>query len=161
MSAMSIGKITSHFEWADVTHSEEAIEHGIDNRLPLDLIDTAINTARGMERVRGIVDYPITVNSWYRCPTLNTLVGSKSTSQHLKGEAVDWVSHEAGTPVELCKLLIPYQDFLGYDQLILEHTWIHISFPSNPTAIPKKQVLSLLESGGYASGLTDNKGNPL
>jgi len=42
-----------------------------------------------INRVRGIVGHPLTVNSWCRCPTHNTLVGGSATSSHLNGWAVD------------------------------------------------------------------------
>ena len=39
--------------------------------------------------VREIINHPLTVTSWCRCPNHNARVGGKSTSSHLKGLAVD------------------------------------------------------------------------
>lgn len=158
---MNFSQPSPNFTWNEVTASSTAARLGIPNVLPADIEPTILNTARGMEKVRSLLSEPIHVDSWYRCLELNTVLNSKPTSQHIKGEAVDFVCTNYGTPVEICKRLIRYQDFLNYDQLILEHTWVHISFLSDPAVIGRHQVLSLLKSGNYAIGLTDIEGNPL
>ena len=43
---------------------------------------------RCLEPVRQQLGLPIKVNSGYRCPLLNQMVGGVSTSQHLKGEVL-------------------------------------------------------------------------
>ena len=155
------GHITDHFAWAEVVESQTAARKGIDNTLPEALKPAVINTARQMERVRALLQAPILPSSWFRSPALNTEVGGSKNSQHLKGEAVDFTAPLFGTPVEICKQLIKYPELLSFDQLILEHTWVHISFSSDPAVKNRKQVLSLLESGSYATGLTDRKGRLL
>jgi len=86
-------------------------------------------TAAHMERVRAALgNKSIHVNSFYRSPAVNAAVGSKSTSQHLLGEAVDFICPAFGTPVEICRKLIELHDLIRFDQLILEHSWVHISF---------------------------------
>lgn len=114
-----------------------------------------------MERVRAILNSPIHVDSWYRCLQLNRALKSKDTSQHLKGEAVDFICPEFGSPFEICVKILHYPELIIFDQLILEHTWVHISFNADPTTQPRKQVLSLLQDGGYSLGLTDPNGRPL
>jgi zinc D-Ala-D-Ala carboxypeptidase len=153
--------LSPHFTWAEVIHSSTALRLGIDNSMPLELESVVRNTAIGMEKIRSLLSEPIDVDSWFRCLELNTALKSKPTSQHIKGEAVDFLCPDYGTPAEICKRLIKYQDFLNFDQLILEHTWVHVSFLAIPTVKGRHQVLSLLTSGDYAPGLTDAKGNPL
>lgn len=155
------GHITDHFFWEEVTASQTAARKGIDNSLPEAFKPAVTNTARQMERVRALLQAPILVSSWFRTPALNTEVGGSKISQHMKGEAVDFISPLFGTPVEICKQLIKYPELMTFDQLILEHTWVHISFSSDPAVKNRKQVLSLLESGSYAAGLTDRKGRLL
>jgi len=149
--------LTEHFTWAE---AEITSHRSIDNTLPEELKPIIQKTAYGMERVRTCLNVPIIVSSWYRCPELNAAVGSKDTSQHLKGEAVDWIAPQYGTPVVVAKKLLQYQEYINWDQLILEHTWIHISFKSDPTVANRGQVLSLLQNGSYSVGLTDKQGNP-
>lgn len=153
--------ITPNFLWRDVVHSDVGERNGVDNTPPDSMWPAIINTASHLEMVRTKILRAIIVNSFYRSLTVNTLVGSHYTSQHVKGEAVDWVCPAFGTPYQVCHALIPFIEELGIDQLILEHTWIHTSFNSNPNSKPRGMVISLLATGGYAPGLTDKFGKPL
>ena len=114
-----------------------------------------------MEKVRLILGESITINSWIRCLALNRALGSRDTSQHILGEAVDFISPHHGDPLRVCKTLLDHKEIVGWDQLILEHTWVHISWNSIPNARQRGQVLSLLSDGSYSRGLTDSKGNVL
>jgi len=156
-------ELTEHFTWAEAeitTHRE------IENTIPSELFSVIRNTAYGMERIRTVLGTPIIISSWYRNPELNTAVGSGDYSQHPKGEAVDWISPRYGSPVVVAKKLIQFAEYIKFDQLILEHTWIHTSFKSDPTAKSRGEVLSLLSKADpktgrqYADGLTDKMGNP-
>lgn len=153
--------ITEHFSYKEVQHSGYAIRNGIANIPPPEL-DCAIEfTADAMERVRAALgNNSIHITSWYRSPLVNKGVGSKPSSQHTRGEAVDFTCPGYGTPAAICKQLIHLQDLIRFDQLILEPSWVHISFTLSGTK-PRGQVLSLLKTGGYAPGLTDMKGKPL
>lgn len=155
--------LTDHFSFDEVTHSETAARLGIDNDLPIELIDAVRNTAKGMEQVRYAVgSRPVSVSSWYRSPAVNKAVGSKSkNSQHTKGEAVDFICPAFGSPAAICKALLGFRNFIKWDQLILEHTWIHISWNSNPAGVQRGQVISLLQDGSYAVGLTNKFGEPI
>lgn len=160
---MHTGKVSGNFFWVEVEESQEAARNGIDNSVPALLEDTIKRTALRMERVRCILEYPIHVNSWYRCPNLQSLPQFYNpNSQHPRGEAVDFICPEFGLPVDICKKIIEYTSLICFDQLILEHTWVHVSFcTSDPTHKPRNQVLSLLNNKKYAGGLTDKDGNPL
>lgn len=71
---------------------------------------------------------PIYVNSGYRSPEVNRKVGGARTSQHLKGEAVDFRCDD----MAWCFLFI--KTYLDFDQLIWEYgnteqpQWIHVSY---------------------------------
>ena len=151
-------QITEHFSLDEVIFSETAERFGIVNALPPELIPVIKHTAEEMEYVRNILGHPIHVNSWYRCSELNTKLGSALTSQHIKGEAVDFICPPFGTPLDICKEIISAGSVIPFDQLILEHSWVHISFCSNPNVTPRREVLSLLNTGGYAYGLTNKNG---
>jgi hypothetical protein len=153
--------LSEHFTLEEAVKSETAQDACIDNTPTEFIIEAMKNTASEMEKVRTLLGFPLHVNSWYRCLALNNAVGSKPTSQHIKGEAVDFICPDFGTPTEICKTLVDYSGFIGFDELILEHTWIHISFCSNPNSVPRNRVLSLLASKTYATGLTDVHGNPV
>lgn len=152
-------QLTEHFtlEEAQITTHRE-----IENLAPMVIVPVLMKTAMGMERVRACLgDKPITISSWYRCPELNKAVGSDPTSQHIKGEAVDFICPSYGSPLNVVRKLAENQILIRFDQLILEHTWIHISFRSNPDVKPRGQVLTLLRNKKYAQGITDKNGVPV
>jgi hypothetical protein len=153
--------ISPHFSWYEVTHSETAEREGIDNDIPQDLEWVASKTAIFMERIRLLLRFPIKVNSWYRGPALQALPAFYNpTSQHPKAEAVDFVCPQFGSPVDICRKIIATTE-IQFDQLILEHSWVHVSQASAPGSTQRMQVLSLLRNKKYAGGLTDVEGNPL
>jgi hypothetical protein len=155
--------LSEHFTLEEATLSGTASRNGIDNSKPSpEVITAASYTAVRMEGVRSLLgNCPIHIDSWIRCLALNRALGSKDTSQHLKGEAIDFIAPQFGTPTEIAKLLVQRVETVGFDQLILEHTWVHISWNSFPGSKQRNQVLSLLSDGSYSRGLTDQFGNHL
>ena len=73
--------------------------------------------------------HAINLHSGYRSLALNDVLKSKSTSQHLKGNAADFNVVGISLPVAYRMIL---ESNLIYDQLLLEgkegSQWIHISF---------------------------------
>ena len=157
--------ISKYFSIRETVYSETAEVEGIDNA-PTELVArTLIQTARYMDSIREHLGHPIHVTSWYRSPDLCIAIGSKVTSQHTRGEAVDWTCPTYGTTDAIAKKLEAHRRELRIDQLILEKKgtkeWIHTSFAIAPPRKPRYQVLSLLRGGGYATGLTDIYGKKL
>lgn len=148
-------QLSEHFSEIEATVTQH---RDLDNSLPPEFYPAVVHTAQQMEKVRTICgDKAINVNSWYRSPSVNFRVGSKSTSAHTKGEAVDfWIAGLSS--LQICKLIISAVPHLDFDQLILEHTWVHIAFNYDPNRKNRNQVLSLLDSGAYSIGLTNRKG---
>lgn len=154
-------QLSDHFSLAEATVSATAAAHTIENIPSSHTIQVMKQAAFCLERVRAALgNLPLHVNSWYRCDDLNEVLGSKPTSQHLKGEAIDFVCPEFGAPVSVCKKLVELKDLIRFDQLILEGTWVHISFAIS-TGKPRGEVLSLLRNNSYTTGLTDKQGHPL
>lgn len=151
--------LSPHFTLQEAVFSEIAERHGINNSSPPQaVVDAARHTAERMEIVRTLLGAPIRISSWIRCPSLNAVLKSKPTSQHILGEAVDFTCDRFGTALEICTYLLGAQTRVRWHQLILEHTWVHISWKSDPNSKQAGQVLSLLADGGYATGLTDRRG---
>lgn len=153
--------LSEHFTLDEATESQTAARLGIDNTPTPEVRTAASKTAVKMEKVRVVLgNSPIKISSWIRVPELNDAIGSHRGSQHIKGEAVDFICPAYGSPFEVCKQLLKYKDVIGWDQLILEHTWVHISWKSTPNSVQRGQVLSLLSDKSYAAGLTDKSGKP-
>ena len=119
--------MTENFPYEEMTASDYAIRHGLDNT-PSDTSKVRLlETAKQMEVVRSLLgNNSIHVNSAYRSPTLNRASGGSPTSAHCLGYAVDFTCHGFGTPYEIVEHL--KSSGLKYDQLIYEGTWVHISF---------------------------------
>ena len=83
--------MTPHFSLNEFTRSQTASRLGIDNTPPdrvkknLKLLAEAV-----LEPVRSHFGKPVRISSGYRSLALNDAVGSKSSSQHTKGEAADF-----------------------------------------------------------------------
>ena len=106
--------------------SETACELNINNTT--DSQNTLINlnfTASKMQEIRNLLGYSIRINSAYRCLDLNRAVGSKDTSQHLKGQACDFVCPSYGTPEQIIHYL--KKNKVEVDQCLMEGSWIHVS----------------------------------
>lgn len=153
--------ISDHFTSDEVSFSQTASRNRIDNTPSPVVLANARMAAKSLERVRALLQFPILVSSWYRSQELNRLVGGVPNSQHITGEAIDFICPQFGTPADICKKIIHFPELVSFDQLILEHTWVHVSFSANPAIPNRKQVLSLLRSGHYSNGLTNSDGDPL
>lgn len=153
-------QISRYFSLEEASVSGIAARLGIDNTIPESILPAVYNTARCMDTVRVLLNDPIHVDSWYRCIELNRVLKSKDNSKHPLGEAVDFISPTFGEPVEMCRRIVSNKDIIRFDQLILEYTWVHISFCSNPNSVPRNLVLSLLSNGKFANGLTNTSGEP-
>ena len=133
-------KLSSYFTWDEVIHSEWASRNSVSNNPPAELYPAIKYTALQMDKLRKILNRPVIVSSWYRNAEVNRGVGSKSkNSQHMKGEAVDFICPAFGSPKDVATALATSLDILKFDQLIYEYTWIHISF----CAMPRGQILTL------------------
>ena len=88
---------------------------------------------------------PIMVNSAFRSKKVNDAVGSKDTSQHRVGCAVD-IRVPGMTPDAVVKAIIAAK--LPFDQLIREFDrWTHVSVPNDPKGKPRGQVLIIDKLG--------------
>lgn len=142
-------KLSPHFTLAEATKSQTAERLEIDNSPSDEVIERMRLVAEHiLEPVRENYRRAVTVNSFYRCLDLNRQIGSKDTSQHVTGEAVDF--EVAGVPNPVVAEWV--RDNLVYDQCILEfHTpgkpdsgWVHVSYSQ---AIARKQCLTINAQG--------------
>ena len=139
-------KASPHFSIEELTFSETAARKGIDNTPPQEVLDNLLITAWSMENVRELLDSnPIHISSGYRCLALNELLGSKRTSAHIRGLAVDFTCRQFGTPNEIVFALI--NSDIPYDQVILEfNQWVHLSFCEDEKT-PRRQALIINKEG--------------
>lgn len=82
-----------------------------------------------LELVRGRTGFPMVIGSWCRCVKHNKDIGSKSTSSHISGEAVD-IGYD--TQEDLLTYLFWLRHF-GFLRLILYHSHIHVDVSTTKT----------------------------
>lgn len=119
--------LSKYFSLRELTFSKIAEVHGIDNTPTSDILETLKYTALQLDKVRELLNKPVNISSGYRCLQVNRRLGSKDTSQHLKGEAVDFKCELFGSPKKVFDKI--RESDIQFDQLILEfNSWVHISF---------------------------------
>ena len=128
-------KLSKNFYLSELIKSTTADRCGIIN-VPTnqDIIDSLRLVAENiLQPVRDHFGVAFSPSSGYRCLELNRATpGSKDTSQHIKGEAVDFEV----PGVSNLELYYWIKDNLIYDQLILEYYkkdvpnsgWVHCSY---------------------------------
>lgn len=141
-------KLSKNFTLEELTASTTAANRKIDNtpdRVALENLSKLANEV--LQPIRDAYGHTIIVNSGYRCPKLNSIIGGSKTSQHLKGEAAD-IRCTATSKAELFHLIkkMMDEDQIKVGQLIWEHgtkkepQWVHVSL-ATPTK--RNQVLYL------------------
>lgn len=145
-------KLSEHFTLEEFSHSENAIEHGIDNTPPAEAIaKLKILCEKVLEPVREYHG-AVSIRSGYRCKALNELVGGSKTSGHMKGDSSD-IEAEGTNNYDLAVWI---RNHLEFDQLILENYkigdpssgWVHVSYREKN----RNQVMTYAD-GQYISGL--------
>jgi len=137
-------KLSKYFTLDEMTHSNYATRHVIDNTPNKSVIDNLkYGCVNVLDRVREHVGI-IHVSSGYRSKALNSAIGGRQKSQHMKGEAADiWSSTKK--PRQLAKAFIDANT--DYDQLIVEFDrWLHVSWTKHGSE--RKHLLYAYKEGG-------------
>ena len=134
--------MTPHFSLAELTYTGH---REFDNTPSPEVMPNLQRVALLMEQVREVLARPIFITSGYRSKQVNDAVGSKDTSQHRLGCAVDIRIPEL-TPDQVVKTIIASD--LQYDQVIREFDrWTHVSIPNNTSVAPRKSKLIIDKQG--------------
>ena len=143
-------QLSENFSLLELTKSQIAERKGIDNTPSpthqdnLKLLCTSI-----LQPVRDHFGRVVSVSSGYRSQELCLAIGSKTTSQHAKGQAADFEIYGLSN-----KELADYiHRNLDYDQLILEYWkesdpnsgWVHCSYNEGDN---RKQYLKAYKENG-------------
>ena len=148
MGAATLRRITvnvsEHFTLEELTFSQAALRSGIDNTPPPDALNNLRLLSTGLlEPVRTLLWVPLHVDSGYRSPAINHLVGGAVNSAHLDGRAADIIPVGLSLKDAFNAL---YNSALPFDQLILEcNAWLHLSVPEVGKEARRQ---ALLASGG-------------
>ena len=138
--------LTPHFTLEELTHTDH---REFDNTPNEQELANLKRLALFLEDVKTALDgKPIMVNSAFRSKQVNDAVGSKDSSQHRIGCAVD-IRVPGLTPDQVVRAIIA--SGLPYDQVIREFDrWTHVSVPNTPEAAPRRQALIIDKAGTRA-----------
>ena len=139
-------KLTEHFSLEELTHTDHRQYDNTPNDAELENLK---RLAEFLEEVKTVLGgKPVMVNSAFRSKQVNDAVGSRDSSQHRIGCAVDFRVPKL-TPDEVVRTIIA--SGLPYDQIIREFDrWTHISIPNTPNAKSRKQALIIDKQGTRA-----------
>ena len=130
-------KITNNFTLTELTRTSTGITNNPNKQQVAALIRLC---GKVLQPARNLYGEAIQVNSGYRSPAVNRVVGGARNSQHILGEAADITVHCRDGNKKLFEII---RDNLNFDQLINEknYSWIHVSYKSEEEN--RKQVLQL------------------
>ena len=143
-------KLSENFSLLELTKSQTAERKGIDNTPSTEHQENLKRLCESiLQRVRDHFGRVVSVSSGYRSAELCTAIGSKTTSQHAKGEAADFEIYGLSNK-ELADWI---NENLDYDQLILEYWkesdpnsgWVHCSYSEGNN---RKQNLKAYKEDG-------------
>lgn len=124
-------KLSKNFTWGEFTRTGQTALQD-QNRQEAERYKLALTAlAQLLQPVREHWG-ALRVNSAFRGPSVNAKVGGSKTSQHMIGEAVDFVPLSEGVTLEMVFDWIRKESKLPFGQVILERPsatsqWIHLS----------------------------------
>lgn len=137
-------KLTEHFTLEELTHSDYANEHGLNNTASeyveknLMMLSVLI-----LEPLRMSLNRAVIINSGYRSKEVNAGVGGVASSHHLLGLAADIHFH---SEAELKEMLSVLKRNKHLDLALVERSknakWLHVQLP-RPNAVPRRRISSV------------------
>jgi len=142
---LNMEQISNNFKMAEFGVSATASAKGISNVIP-EYVKPAIRSLV-LDLLQPICDatgWHDLINSGYRSPEVNKLVGGVPTSQHLKGEAADNMFYKKVNgktvyiaPIEVLRAVV--SSGLDFDQMIAYNGFVHLSYTT--TRANRRQIL--------------------
>ena len=151
-------KISTHLNLAEVTRSDSAKRHGIDNTPTAEHLENfKLLAEKVFEPIRLHFKTPIFISSGYRSKALNDFIGGSASSQHCKGQAID-IDMDGSKGGVTNKMVFDFiVSRLEFDQCIHEFgtdenpDWVHVSYVKTGN---RKQKLRAVRTNGKTSYIT-------
>ena len=142
--------LSKYMTLAEAVKSDTALRKGIDNT-PNDAQIKAMQTLSLLVYDPLVEKFgKIPFQSFFRCEKLNKAIGGASSSQHVKGEAID-LDADGMTDLTNNQLFDYIRENLQFDQMIKEFggedspAWIHVSFSATHN---RKECLKAIKQNG-------------
>ena len=152
-------QLSKHFKLSEFTKSQIAARNGLKNLPGSGEVKNLENVCYEiLEPVRAKFEKPVLITSGFRSLEVNRKLGSSDSSQHCKGQGVDF--EIPGVPN--IKTAYWLSNNVDFDQLILEYYkkddpaggWVHVSY--NEKGANRKQILTF-DGKRYDNGLPEMK----
>ena len=134
-------KLTQHFTLEEMTHSDYAIAHNINNTANevvqenLIMLCTLI-----LEPLRSAIGEPLIINSGFRNAAVNAGVGGVKSSHHLLGLAAD-INYKNEAQLKL--MIANLKENTHIDLALVERSrsssWLHVQLPLKNTQ-PRRRI---------------------
>lgn len=137
--------LSPNFKLSELVSSNTAKAKGLAND-PTPEIEEALEDLckEALEPIRALVG-PLKVNSGYRSDAVNKSVGGSTTSAHSYGHAADVVPLKCTWKQAMDKIV---EAGIELDQLIYEHTWLHVGHLHPKTKKKRGDLLAMFKSNG-------------
>ena len=138
-------QLSPHFKLSEMLNSGTGRSKGIANIPTSEIVENLRKLCvEALEPIRELVG-PLKINSGYRADEINKAVGGSTTSAHSYGLAAD-LNPAKGTWKELMDKTIAAG--VPLDQLIFEHTWVHVGVYQPKTMKKRGDKLSMFKVDG-------------
>lgn len=150
--------LSKNFTLSEMTKSETALRHGMDNTPgKTEIANMVVLCEKILQPVRDHYARGVKVNSGYRHPEVNAKVGGSKTSDHTKGMAADieipgvsnhelaeWISKN----LEFTQVILEF-----YTPGVPDSGWVHVSY--DPADLKKQELTAVRRDGKtvYLPGL--------
>ena len=139
-------KLTTNFTLEELCVTDTGLPNMPDGAAQSKLLYLAIYILQPIRNIWG----PLKITSGFRSLEVNQAKGGESTSQHLLGEAADFIPQVDVADIDEVFEWIVADSDINYGQVIRENKngkqWIHISLPR---LNGKNQMAMVYEQGAY------------
>lgn len=137
--------LSPNFKLSELVNSNTARAKGLSNDASAE-IEFALEDLckEALEPIRKLVG-PLRINSGYRSDAVNKAVGGSKNSAHSFGHAADINPVKVPWKEAMDKIIA---GGIELDQLIYEHTWIHVGHVNPKTGEKRGDLLTMLKKGG-------------
>lgn len=119
---------TKYFTFLEFIHSDFADKYSIFNHpVHFKYVYNIGKLSATLDQIRYYIGCPLFINSGYRCPELNKMVGGAKNSNHLKGLAADITTRLRSVDVKLYEYIKANKSYYNINEVILYDTFIHVS----------------------------------
>ena len=128
-----------NFKISELIKSDTAIKNNINNMPDINSLDNLLDLIfYCLQPIRDKIKKPMLITSGFRSNLVNKLVKGVSNSQHLYGQAADFIINGM-TPTQIIEKIKTCN--IDFDQLINEYDrWVHVSYNKNNN---RRQILKI------------------